>query len=66
MFFRFCASIHKADGRLTARSREALKLRDSGLNFSKRYEILEPYSHYNIQSRGLETSRDLAVKRVAA
>ena len=71
------ASIHKADGRLTARSREVSKPRDSGLNFSNRSEIWqtprqhryrdacqisERYDHYNIQSRGFETSRDLGFK----
>ena len=28
--------------------------------------ILERYDHYNIQSRGFETSRDLAVRRLTA
>ena len=37
--FKSCASIHKADGCPTARSREASKPRDSGLDFSNRSEI---------------------------
>ena len=66
----FRASVHKADWRLTERSREASKLRDSGLYFSnssKKFkaprqqcwhagQITERHDHYNIQSRGLETS----------
>ena len=58
-----------ADGRLTARSREVSKPRDSALNLSNRSEIWlaprqqrcrdtcqisERYDHYNIQSRGSE------------
>ena len=65
----------------TARSREVSKPRDSGLNFSNRSEIWqvprqrccrgacqisERYDHCNIQSRGFETSRDLAVRRLTA
>ena len=64
------ALIHKADGRLTARSREVSKPRDSCLDFSNRSEIWqaprqqccrdacqisERCDHYNIQSRGFET-----------
>ena len=60
--------------RLTARSREVSKPRDSSLNFSIRSEIWqvprqrccrgacqisERYDHCNIQSRGFETSRDM-------
>ena len=71
------AFIHLADGRLTARSREVTKPRDSGLDFSNRSairrahrqqscryacQISEQYDHYNIQSRGSETSWELAVK----
>ena len=44
------ASINQAGGRLTARSRQVSKPRDSGV---------ERYDHYNIQSRGFETSWDL-------
>ena len=75
------ASIRRAVGRLTARSREVSKPRDSGLNFSNRSEIWqvprqhccrgacqisELYDHCNIQSRGFETSRDLVVRRLTA
>ena len=75
------ASIHQAVRRLTARSREVSKPRDSGLNFSNRSEIWqvprqrccrgacqisERYDNCNIQSRGFETSRDLAVRRLTA
>ena len=63
---------------LIARSREVSKTRDSGLDFSNRFEISqaprqqrcrdtcqisERYDHYNTQSRGFEPSRDLAVRR---
>ena len=66
--------------RLTARSREVSKLRDSDKDFSKRSEIRQAfgqercrdacqipgrYDHYNTQSRGFETSRCLAVKMAA-
>ena len=72
---------HKAVGRLTARSREASRPRDSGLNFPNLFEIWqaprqqrcrdacqisERHTHYNIQSRGFETLRDLAVRRLTA
>ena len=59
-------SLVKADGRLTARSREVSKPRDSSLDFSNRSEIwqapyayqsLERCNHYNIQSRGFEILR---------
>ena len=75
------ASIHQAVRRLTARSREVSKPRDSGLNFSNRSEIWqvprqrycrgacqisERYDHCNIRSCGFETSRDLAVRRLTA
>ena len=71
------ASIHQAHGRLTARSREVSKPRDSGLdrsNSSKIWQAFrqprcrnacqnsERYDHCNIQSHGFETSRDLAVR----
>ena len=71
------ASIYKAGGRLTTRYREVSKPRDSGLDLSNRSEIWqapgrhgcrdasqisERDDHYNIQSRGFETSRDLAVR----
>ena len=39
----FRAPIHLADGRLTARSREASKSRDSGLDFSNRSEIRQTH-----------------------
>ena len=75
------ASIHKAVRRLTARSREVSKPRDSCLDYSNRSEIWqasrqqccrdacqiwEQCHHYNTQSRGFETSRDLAVRRLTA
>ena len=74
-------SIHQADERLTARSREASKVRDSCLNFSNPSEIWQAprqqccrdacpisewYNHYNTQSRGFETSWDLTVRRLTA
>ena len=75
----FEASIHWAEGRLTARSRDASKPRDSGLDISNRSEIWlvyigssdacqisERYNHHNTQSRGFKTSRDLAVRRFIA
>ena len=64
-----------------AKSREVSKPRDSGLDFSNRFEIWqaprqqrcqdawqisERYGYYNTQSRGFETSRDLAVRRLTA
>ena len=54
-----------------ARSREILEPRDSGLDFPKRSEMSqappqERYDHYNIQFRGVETSRDLAVSYLTA
>ena len=72
------ASIHQADGRLTARSRKFSKSRDSCLDITNRFEIWqaprqrgcrdacqisERCDHYNIQSHGFDTSRDLAVRR---
>ena len=66
---------------LTARSREVSNPQDSGLDFSNRSEIWqasrqrccrgacqisERYDNYNIQSRGFETSQDLAVRRLTA
>ena len=66
-------------GPLFARFRELSKPRDSGLNFSNRSEIWqvhrqrccrgacqisERYDLCIIQSRGFETSRDLAVRRL--
>ena len=74
-------STHQADERLTARSREASKVRDSCLNFSNPSEIWQAprqrccrdacpisewYNHYNVQSRGFETSWDLTVRRLTA
>ena len=62
-----------------ARSGEVSKPRDSGLDFSNRFEIWqaprqqrcrdacqipERCDYYNTQSRGFETSRDLAVRRL--
>ena len=72
-------SIHKADGHLTARSREISKPRDSDLGFSNRSiwqtprhprcrdvgKILERYDHYNVQFRRSETSQDLTVRRLS-
>ena len=67
--------------RPTVRSREALKQRDSSLDFSNRSEIrqaprqqhyrdacqiAEQYGQYNTQSRNFETSRDLAGRRLTA
>ena len=70
---RTWAFIHLTVRRLTARSREVSKPRDSCLDFSNRSEIWKPsrqiserYDHYNTQSRGFETSRDLAVRRLTA
>ena len=69
-----------ADVRLTAKSREVSKPRDSGLNFSNRSEIWqasrqqgcrdacqisERYNQYNNQSRGFETSA-FPVRRLTA
>ena len=65
----------------TTRSREVSKPRDLGLIFSSHSEIwqapqqqhcrnvcqiAERYDHYNIESRGFETSRDLVVRRPSA
>ena len=73
------ASTHWAVRRLTTRSREVSKPRDSGLDFSNRseiwpalrqqrcwdaYQISERYDHYNTQSRGFEISRGLAVRHL--
>ena len=78
-FYR--ASIHYAVRRLTTRSREVSKPRDSCLDFSNRSEIWQPsrqqccrdacqiserYDHINTQSHGFETSRDLTVRRLTA
>ena len=67
--------------RLTARSRKVSKSRDSGLDSSNRSEIwkaprqqrcrgacqlTERCDNCNTQSRGFETSRDLAVRRLTA
>ena len=64
----FRASIHWADGRLTARSRKVSKPRDSGLDYPNRSEIWqaprqqrcrdacqisERYTNFNIQYHGL-------------
>ena len=72
--------VTKRDGRLAARSEEASMSRDSGLNISNRHEIWqahrqqrcraacqnsEKYNNYNTQTRGIETSRDLAVRRLS-
>ena len=73
------SSIHQTGGRLTARSREVWKPRDSGLNFSNRHgiwqahrqhccrdvcQISKRYDHYNAKSRRFETSQDLTVRRL--
>ena len=72
------ASIYYADGRLTAKSHEVSKPRNSGLDFSNcskiwqasrqqrcrdTCQIWERHDNYNIQFHGFETSRDLAVRR---
>ena len=72
------AFIDSTNGRLTSKSREVSKPRDWGLNFANHSDIWqaprqqrcrdacqisERYDHYNIQSPGFETSRDLAVRR---
>ena len=64
-----------------ARSREVSKPRDSGLDFSNRFEISQAHrqqrcrdacqisehcGYYNPQFRGFETSRDLAGRRLTA
>ena len=74
-------SIHLADGRLTARSPEVSKPRDSCFGLSKRFEIWhaplqqccrdacqisERYDHHNTQSQGFDTSRYLTVRRPSA
>ena len=43
------ASIHLADGRLTARPHEVSKPRDSGLNFYNRFEIWQAYRQHRCQ-----------------
>ena len=75
------ASIHYTGGRLTTRSREVSKPRDSGLDCCSRSgiwqaprqqrcrdacQISERFDHYDIKSRGFETSRDLAVRSPSA
>ena len=75
------ASIHWAARRLTARSRKVSKPRESGLDTSSHSEIWQAprqqrcrdacqiskrYYHYNTESRGSETWRDLAVIRLIA
>ena len=75
------ASIHKADGRLIARSREDLKPRDSYLYIFNRSDIWqaphqkhwrdacqisERYDDYSNRSRGFESSRDFSVRRLSA
>ena len=76
------ASHHWADGRLTAGYREvseAARLwfrlfqslwNSTGTSAAALYrdacQISELYDHYNIESRGSETSRDLAVRRLIA
>ena len=78
----FRTSIHWADlYSLTARSREVSKPRDSGLYVSNRFEIWQAprqqfcrvasqiskrHDHYNMQSRGFETSLGLALGRLIA
>ena len=77
--YKTWASIHSADGRLAARSREVSKPRDLNLNFSNRSEIWQPpwkcrcwdachiserYDHLDTKRCGFDTSRDLAVHLV--
>ena len=63
------ASIHLADWRLTARSREAarfgFRLYQSFWNLTGT-SAAEWHDYHNIQSRGFETSRDLAVTLLTA
>ena len=75
------ASVHYADGRFTPKSRGVSKPRDWMLWWSDRSElwqasrqqrccrgacqISERYDHYNIQSRGFETLRNLSVLRAS-
>ena len=74
-------SIYRADGCLTAKSREVSKPRYSDLNFSSRCEIWQTlwqhccqdacqisewYNHYNTQSPNFEASQDLAVRCLTA
>ena len=59
------ASIHYAVRRLTARSREVLQVPRQRCCRGA-CQISERYDHCNIQSRGFETSRDLAVRRLTA
>ena len=74
------ASIHKADGRLTARTREVSKPQESASNFFNRFDIWQTprqqrcrdacriakrCDHYNIPFlRDFESSRDLVVTRL--
>ena len=66
---------------LTVRSHTVSRPRESGLNFSNRSDnwqaprqqrcrdacqISERYNHYNTQSRGFETSLNLAIRRLTA
>ena len=79
--FGYRASIHKADGRLTASSHDVSKPPDLGLHYVNRCEIWQVsrqcccrsachvstrYDHCNIQSRGTDTSRDLTVRCLTA
>ena len=72
------ASIHLADGRLTVRTREVSKPRNSGLDFSNcseiwvaprqqrcqdACEISERCEYYNTQSSPFEAAQDLALRR---
>ena len=75
------APIHQVDGRLNEISRKIWKFSRLGLNISNRSDIWqaarqhhcrdacqnpELYSHHDVQSRGFETSLDLAVRRPPA
>ena len=72
-------ALYSLSGRTTAVSREALKPRDSGLDFSNRSDIrnigssaaemtvkFQSDDYHNIPSCGFDTSRNLAVKRLTA
>ena len=65
------AFIHKANGRLTARTRDVSKRPISVLDFFQRChrggcQISERCDHYSIKFRGFRTSQDLAVRRLIA
>ena len=77
IYFSTQLGLYSSSRRLTTKSREVLKLQDSGLYFSNRSEMMraplqqrcpdackisERWEHYVTQSRGFETWRDLAVR----